>query len=256
VTYILTLACIVFTAPCINNSFAARKCRKAVLLLSEFQLAAGIALLAVAIWKRHDISWIDSRFLLDSAAVAGWSSIMAAMVRPGYNFRKEPINVVALVCYDGLVAFVGISVHTQMEAMNVTHHCIEEETIRETLGFEIMLFSIVIWLQLSHMKLPGWDRLVFGLVLLAFCVMLEVFYLFYDYATFKPLISHSVDGLGVSQLLTLTTAFFPIISNIVVGFKLSSEHIHIDNATFYANIHQDISHGFLETSWIRQPQKS
>jgi hypothetical protein len=192
-------------------------------MLSEFQLTAGIALLAIAVWKRHSISWIDSRFLLDSAAAAGWSSIMAAMVRFGYAFREEPMSALALVCYDVLVAFIGFCLHTEMETMNARHHCIDEYIIRDTFRWEIAFFCIMILLQLSHIRLPGWGRLGCGLVLLGFCVIVEVYYLFDDYATFKPLIKDSVDGLGVSQLLTVTTAFFPIIAYIWVGFRISSE---------------------------------
>jgi hypothetical protein len=224
-TYMLTLCCVVFTAPGINNIVMARRCRKAVLLLSEFQLVAGIILLAIAAWKQHDISWIDSRFLLDSAAAAGWTAVMATMVRPGHAFRERPVSVVALGCYDVLLLYVGVRLYVQMNAITAVHHCIDVTIVKETIGISIACFCVMVAMQLSHTRLPGWRRLVSGLALLGCCSILEIYYLFDDYATFKPLIIDPVDTMGVSQLLTLITGFFPLLSNIWVAFRMTCKQI-------------------------------
>jgi hypothetical protein len=146
---------------------------------------------------------------------------MAAIVRPGYSLHQDLLRIIAMVVLDALLLWIGIESQAQLRKVNALYSCIDGEAVKVIIGLESLLFGLMVSMQLSLIKLPGKIRLLATLFLLAGCFILETYFLMSDYTSFKRLLTGSEDTWTVSQLLNLTTAFFPPISIIWTSFGIT-----------------------------------
>ncbi|KAF2816115.1 uncharacterized protein BDZ99DRAFT_514724 [Mytilinidion resinicola] len=85
----------------------------AVSKLNALQLSAAIVLLAIALSKQESQDWFHVHFILNTAGLSGWSTVLTAIVVPDY-FTETVFQIPVIIAYFALAINVMLDYQTQL----------------------------------------------------------------------------------------------------------------------------------------------
>ncbi|KAF2492157.1 hypothetical protein BU16DRAFT_542074 [Lophium mytilinum] len=198
------------------------KIEDAVSKLNALQVAAAIVMLSIALSKRESKDWFHVHFILNTAGLSGWSTVLTAIVVPDY-FTETVFQIPVIVAYFVLAILVMVDYQTQLtSAIAEKPECYPQSLAHERYWPMWILWTVGISLCIAvsvcnreswspaqrrywNFDIKTWRTLPI-LVLLAIPTIgigAGLYVSFWIYPWLEPLLAQSEDAWTVGQIMPL-----------------------------------------------------
>ena len=206
-----------------HHSSLARKLGNMIIGLNGLSLFFACTLLCSGWVLADTTSWFNQRFLLDSASFAADSVIFVAITTPGY-FTRSLLTIPGLILY--LVLIISFFVHwTRVYSTELISKpgCYSKQMLTDMWIFASINFTVVIITSLAlgiynRSSTPQLFAPIKLIILVhTFTTSAELYWLFSDYNSLKPLVLAPEPDWTFGQIMPLAM----IIGGILYSFWIS-----------------------------------